>query len=111
MLYPAECAKNSNIPLDIDQWKSKHLVLYPAECYHFKHIPLDIDKGSPMNNKEIQKTLVGRHNELTFLHKIENSPVSEFVAVLGRRRIGKTFLKIVKLLKLIIIFQKRNFIA
>lgn len=45
-----------------------------------------------MNNKEIQKTLVGRHNELTFLHKIENSPVSEFVAVLGRRRIGKTFL-------------------
>ncbi len=37
-------------------------------------------------------SLVGRSREISILKEIELSPKSEFVAVYGRRRIGKTFL-------------------
>lgn len=36
--------------------------------------------------------IVGRSNERLLFQKIVNSPSSEFVAVYGRRRVGKTFL-------------------
>jgi len=36
--------------------------------------------------------LIGRQNELNLLSEIANSDSSEFVAIYGRRRIGKTFL-------------------
>ena len=42
-----------------------------------------------MENKNI---IVGRHQEMAFLHEILSSPKAELVAVYGRRRIGKTFL-------------------
>lgn len=38
------------------------------------------------------KTLIGREAEQTILKKVSESPHSEFVAVYGRRRVGKTFL-------------------
>lgn len=36
--------------------------------------------------------LVGREQEIKTLTKYENSGKSEFIAVYGRRRVGKTFL-------------------
>lgn len=36
--------------------------------------------------------LIGRAKEKTMLHALEESPKSEFVALFGRRRVGKTFL-------------------
>ena len=36
--------------------------------------------------------LVGREKELHLLHDIQNDDSSHFVAVYGRRRVGKTFL-------------------
>lgn len=36
--------------------------------------------------------LVGRQTELRLLHELTQSPKSEFLAVYGRRRVGKTFL-------------------
>ena len=37
-------------------------------------------------------TMIGRTNEIAYLRSAYNSDHSEFVAVYGRRRIGKTFL-------------------
>ena len=37
-------------------------------------------------------TIVGRKNEIAALRRIRNSGRAEFVAVYGRRRVGKTFL-------------------
>ncbi|MBQ1651349.1 MAG: ATP-binding protein, partial [Paludibacteraceae bacterium] len=36
--------------------------------------------------------IIGRKNEIEELEKLYNSDRSEFVAVYGRRRVGKTFL-------------------
>ena len=36
--------------------------------------------------------IIGRENELQVLHDAYHSEYSEFVAVYGRRRVGKTFL-------------------
>ncbi|MCR5024140.1 MAG: ATP-binding protein [Lachnospiraceae bacterium] len=36
--------------------------------------------------------LIGRAEEIEILKSYQNSPKSEFVAVYGRRRVGKTFL-------------------
>ena len=36
--------------------------------------------------------LVGREKEIHLLHAIQNDDSSHFVAVYGRRRVGKTFL-------------------
>ncbi len=36
--------------------------------------------------------LIGRNNEIATLHELLNSDESQFVAVYGRRRVGKTFL-------------------
>ncbi len=38
------------------------------------------------------KKIVGRKKELQLLKEIEKSKEPEFVAVYGRRRVGKTFL-------------------
>ena len=38
------------------------------------------------------RMLVGREKELHLLHDIQNDDSSHFVAVYGRRRVGKTFL-------------------
>jgi AAA+ ATPase superfamily predicted ATPase len=37
-------------------------------------------------------TFIGRENEIKILNNCLNSDKSEFVAIYGRRRIGKTFL-------------------
>ena len=36
--------------------------------------------------------LIGRHKELTLLAKVKSSRRAEFIAVYGRRRVGKTYL-------------------
>ena len=36
--------------------------------------------------------IIGRKNEVDLLHRVYNSKQAEFVAVYGRRRIGKTHL-------------------
>ena len=36
--------------------------------------------------------LIGRENEIATLHGLMSSDESQFVAVYGRRRVGKTFL-------------------
>ncbi len=36
--------------------------------------------------------LIGRENEIATLHELMSSDESQFVAVYGRRRVGKTFL-------------------
>ena len=41
---------------------------------------------------EYKKSIVGRHHEQDILQMCYNSPKAEFVAVYGRRRIGKTYL-------------------
>lgn len=38
------------------------------------------------------ETIIGRHQEKTLLEKYYNSGKAEFIAMYGRRRIGKTFL-------------------
>lgn len=38
------------------------------------------------------RTVIGRERELDILEKAKESPKSEFVAIYGRRRVGKTFL-------------------
>ncbi len=38
------------------------------------------------------ENIIGRHKEIEVLHKAYNSQKSEFVAIYGRRRVGKTFL-------------------
>jgi len=40
----------------------------------------------------MKSNLIGREKEKKILHEVYNSNVSEFVAVYGRRRVGKTFL-------------------
>ena len=40
----------------------------------------------------MQERIIGRHNELQLLAKYMQTPRSEFIAVYGRRRVGKTFL-------------------
>jgi hypothetical protein len=40
----------------------------------------------------MKKNIIGREKELKILQEAHNSNVSEFVAVYGRRRVGKTFL-------------------
>ena len=40
----------------------------------------------------MQQVLVGRKPEIEILHKALNSPEPEMVALIGRRRVGKTFL-------------------
>ena len=40
----------------------------------------------------MQERIIGRHNELQILAKYMQTPRSEFIAVYGRRRGGKTFL-------------------
>lgn len=41
---------------------------------------------------EYMENIVGRHKEIEVLNKVTNSNKSEFVAIYGRRRVGKTFL-------------------
>ena len=41
---------------------------------------------------EYKESIIGRHHEQEILHKYVESPRAEFIAVYGRRRIGKTFL-------------------
>lgn len=41
---------------------------------------------------ENEKLIIGRHAEQQELHRLYNSKNAEFVAVYGRRRVGKTFL-------------------
>lgn len=43
-------------------------------------------------NKEIMQHLIGRVKEIKKLQQYTNSPKSEFIAVYGRRRVGKTYL-------------------
>jgi uncharacterized protein len=38
------------------------------------------------------ENIIGRHKEIEVLNKTYNSSKSEFVAIYGRRRVGKTFL-------------------
>ena len=40
----------------------------------------------------MSKKIIGRTSELQILKEIEKSKDAEFVAVYGRRRVGKTFL-------------------
>lgn len=40
----------------------------------------------------IQPDIIGRKKEMQHLKSIVESPKSEFLAVYGRRRVGKTFL-------------------
>ena len=49
--------------------------------------------------------IVGRENEITFLKNCYESDKSEFIAVYGRRRVGKTFL-IKELYEALITFNK-----
>lgn len=44
------------------------------------------------NESSMEQELVGREVELEDLNKYLNSEKSEFIAVYGRRRVGKTFL-------------------
>ena len=39
-----------------------------------------------------KSNIAGRHDELTIFNKVVASPEAEFMAVYGRRRVGKTFL-------------------
>ena len=43
-------------------------------------------------NIRIMSTIIGRRNEVEELEKLYHSERPEFVAVYGRRRVGKTFL-------------------
>lgn len=45
-----------------------------------------------MEESPYQALLVGRENEIDILRDAQNSPYPSFVAVMGRRRVGKTFL-------------------
>ena len=38
------------------------------------------------------KSVIGRNREILQMEELKSSPKSEFVAVYGRRRVGKTFL-------------------
>ena len=40
----------------------------------------------------MEETILGRHREMAMLKQIYESDRSEFVAVYGRRRVGKTYL-------------------
>lgn len=42
--------------------------------------------------KDMEQRLIGREAELKLLNEYINSDRSEFIAVYGRRRVGKTFL-------------------
>ena len=43
-------------------------------------------------NIRIMSTIIGRRNEVEELEKLYHSERPEFVAIYGRRRVGKTFL-------------------
>ena len=55
-------------------------------------------------NIRIMSTIIGRRNEVEELEKLYHSERPEFVAIYGRRRVGKTFL-IKQALKGLITFQ------
>ena len=40
----------------------------------------------------IMSAIIGRNKEVDELKKLVSSPKAEFVAIYGRRRVGKTFL-------------------
>ena len=40
----------------------------------------------------MEQSIIGRKKELDALNRLYNSAQSEFIAVYGRRRVGKTFL-------------------
>ena len=45
-----------------------------------------------LNERAYMNKLIGRKQELTVIRKLAASPKSEFMAIYGRRRVGKTFL-------------------
>ena len=45
-----------------------------------------------INNKDMERAIIGRETEKNELKKYISSEQSEFVAIYGRRRVGKTFL-------------------
>ena len=54
---------------------------------------------------------MGRKEESAILGSLCKSPKSEFLAVYGRRRVGKTFLLRKKYIKSILVQKKQIFIA
>ena len=59
------------------------VVLFWAKTIVFKVLLAEI---------EVMNSIVGRKKEIKQLDKVVNSHKSEFVAIYGRRRVGKTFL-------------------
>lgn len=55
-------------------------------------MPIDIYFIPLRQNKTIMSTIIGRKSEIEELEKLYNSDCPEFVAVYGRRRVGKTYL-------------------
>jgi len=45
-----------------------------------------------LKNHNMAEKIIGRHSEKALLEKYYNSGKAEFIAMYGRRRIGKTFL-------------------
>lgn len=64
-------------------FSAEYSILYFAECIVLLSLRQDI---------RIMSTIIGRKNELEELEKLYRSGRPEFVAVYGRRRVGKTFL-------------------
>ena len=55
-------------------------------------MPFDILLLPLRQNLNIMSTVIGRKQEIEELESLYNSDRPEFVAVYGRRRVGKTFL-------------------
>ena len=67
----------------------KNTVLAAKICFISQNIYFYLKIGWFMNN---DTTIIGRKKEIQKLDSIVQSKKSEFLAVYGRRRVGKTFL-------------------
>jgi len=64
---------------------------YAAKTDLFSDFWLDIKTISSQNNAAMsEERIIGRQKEKAILELASRSPESEFVAVFGRRRVGKT---------------------
>jgi uncharacterized protein len=88
------CDKKEEIPLDI-------IILYPAESRLKTEIPLGIralfaiKNAAPLTRKgdyNMKYEIVGRATEIKKLEELLTSKDAEFLAIYGRRRVGKTYL-------------------
>ena len=57
--------------------------------FHCARLHYSLQIGN--NERYMEQRLIGREAELKLLNEYINSDKSEFIAVYGRRRVGKTF--------------------